>query len=486
MADFGFCGPAYVAPSIYQNAQECINWRLEKDLTKADGERGQWSLYPTPGKVTMVTPAAAEVRALRSCMGGTILLAVVGNTVYSINQAWTATSVGTLSTSTGQCRIADNGSGAGGAIITDGVSRYGYKFSGTWQGALTDGGFTNTGIGCDCVDNFIVYFQTASQNWGCTNANDTASIALSVAKKTGSPDNIVGIIVHQHEVFLLGEFTTEAWVDEGAYPFPFGLVPIPGTSSQHGCVAPGSVAQLGDSFAWVGRDRKGQGIIFQMQQYEPVQISTHAVTATLQNVDGTPATLSDAVGFTYFLEGHECYVVTFPTLDITWVYDLATEQWHKWLSWDGTSWHRNRANCGAQFNGLSLVGDQSNGKISALTNYTFTEDGNTIRRLRRAPHNVADFKQVGHQKLQLQFQPGVGLSTGQGSDPQAMLRWSHDGGSTWSNEHWRSIGKTGKYRNRAIWRKLGIARDNVYEVSMTDPVKAVIVSADLVALAGDT
>ena len=87
--------------------------------------------------------------------------------------------------------------------------------------------------------------------------------------------------------------------------------------------------------------------------------------------------------------------------------------------------------------------------------------------------------------MQIQFQPGVGLSTGQGKNPQAMLRWSNDGGSTWSNEHWVSIGKIGKYQNRAIWRRLGWSRDRIFEVSVSDPIKAVIVSANLKATEGE-
>ena len=87
--------------------------------------------------------------------------------------------------------------------------------------------------------------------------------------------------------------------------------------------------------------------------------------------------------------------------------------------------------------------------------------------------------------MQIQFQPGVGLQTGQGDDPQAMLRWSSDGGSTWSNEHWVTIGKVGKYNNRAIWRRLGWARDRIYEVVVSDPIKAVIVSANLKAEGGE-
>ena len=69
--------------------------------------------------------------------------------------------------------------------------------------------------------------------------------------------------------------------------------------------------------------------------------------------------------------------------------------------------------------------------------------------------------------------------------PQAMLRWSNDGGSTWSNEHWVTIGQQGRYKNRAIWRRLGWARDRVFEVTVTDPVNAVIISANLKASAGD-
>jgi hypothetical protein len=85
---------------------------------------------------------------------------------------------------------------------------------------------------------------------------------------------------------------------------------------------------------------------------------------------------------------------------------------------------------------------------------------------------------------------GYSLSTNQvvetaGYTPQAMLRWSNDGGSTWSNEHWTSIGRIGAYQNRAIWRRLGWSRDRIFEVAISDPIKAVVVSANLKASAAD-
>jgi hypothetical protein len=67
-------------------------------------------------------------------------------------------------------------------------------------------------------------------------------------------------------------------------------------------------------------------------------------------------------------------------------------------------------------------------------------------------------------------------------EPQFMLRWSDDGGHTWSSEHWKEMGAIGQYGYRTIWRRLGMTvkiRDRVYEVSGTDPVKIAIMGAEL-------
>jgi hypothetical protein len=287
------------------------------------------------------------------------------------------------------------------------------------------------------------------------------------------------MMVVSREVFLLGEKTSEVWTDTGAFPFPF--VRIAGTNTQHGCGAAFSPARLGESFAMLSQDERGQGIIVHAEGYAFKRSSTNAVENDLLG-----HYIKDAFAFSYQMEGHEFYVITFPTADKTWVYDLATDKWHKWLSVDSLNkYHRHRANCHAVFQGLNCIGDFENGAIYALSNTVYTDNGATIRRVRRCPHIVADFNRLTFPSLQIQFQPGVGLETGQGSDPQVMLKWSNDGGSTWSNDHWRAIGKQGKYLNRVIWRRLGQARDRIYEVSVSDPVKAVIVSANLVAESGD-
>jgi hypothetical protein len=421
---------------------------------------------------------------------------------------------------------------------------------GLWQGA------TST----DTVDSYIIYNEPGTQNWAATNLGLAVSTTGNYGSKDGAPDNLVALIVDHRQVYLLGEVTTEVWVDvgnviSGLTTFPFQR--IQGTSSQSGIAARFSLARFGNSFVCVARDTVGNGTIEMMEGYTWMRISTHAVEQSLIN-----QYIGDAIAYTYQIEGHEMYVVTFPTVNLTWVYDLSTKSWHKWLAFSNGVYSRHRSNCGAFFNNMYIVGDYENGKLYSIENAVYTEDGATIRRLRRAPHLVADFQRQYFDELQIQFQPGVGLGvtpeqtadgiitelanvppagpsyqliaefnweylateSGEeiitesslglpgenlvtfaysgpdtagaeivteqypatpGYDPQAMLRWSSDGGSTWSSEHWTSIGKMGQYSNRAIWRRLGFGRDRVFEVSISAPVKAVIISANLKASAGD-
>ncbi len=63
------------------------------------------------------------------------------------------------------------------------------------------------------------------------------------------------------------------------------------------------------------------------------------------------------------------------------------------------------------------------------------------------------------------------------TDPQAILEWSDDGGYTWSNAHSRPIGKRGQYRSRAIWRRLGRARDRVFRLTINARCPVFIIDA---------
>lgn len=517
MPDFGFVGPSYEAPSIYQDAQECINFYPEVDPTKPPGTRGIVALYPTPGYTLAAQLEVGPVRGMRALSGGQYLVVVSGGSAYALNTSMVATLIGSIP-GAGQVSISDNVTTTSGltAYIVNGTDRY------TWVASTgvftqlppTDGPWQGANV-CEVVDNYNIYNQPGTQNWAATDLGSSLSTNAYYGAKDGAPDTLVSLIVDHRQVYLLGEFTTEVWTDVGnqiptIISFPFARVP--GTMVQHGIAARFSVARFAEAFMFVSQDQRGQSIIGMIAGYQFQRVSTHAVEQSL--VDKT---ISDAIAWTYQIEGHEFYVVTFPSADLTWVYDLASQAWHKWLSFADGEFHRHRSNCGTNFAGSIFIGDYQNGMLYKLSNTVYTDADATIRRLRRAPHLTTDLQRQYFDEFQIQFQPGVGLvgndpsdplealltesgdelltesgddllvsvATVQGVDPQAMLRWSNDGGSTWSNEHWTSIGRIGHYQNRAIWRRLGMARDRIFEVSLTDPVKAVIVSANLKASVGD-
>jgi hypothetical protein len=104
-------------------------------------------------------------------------------------------------------------------------------------------------------------------------------------------------------------------------------------------------------------------------------------------------------------------------------------------------------------------------------------DARYIRRLRRAPHLAQENVRLFYRRFELDLERGVGLATGQGADPLVMLRLSRDGGHTWGEPLTMSAGALGAYSTRVIARRLGQARDTVFEVTVSDPVAWSLVNA---------
>jgi hypothetical protein len=164
---------------------------------------------------------------------------------------------------------------------------------------------------------------------------------------------------------------------------------------------------------------------------------------------------------------------------------VSTQAWHERAGFSNGAFTRHRSNCQCNFNYNTVIGDYQNGNIYTFDLNVYADNSGVqkwLRSWRALPTGQNNLKRTAHHSLQLDAETGMGLNDGQGSDPQVMLRWSDDGGHTWSNEHWNSMGKIGTYGTRTIWRRLGMTekiRDRVYEVSGTDPIKIAIVGAEL-------
>lgn len=301
------------------------------------------------------------------------------------------------------------------------------------------------------------------------------------ALKDSSTDNLVTLQENNRELWLVGERTSEVWYNSGLTNFSFSR--IPGVGPQIGCAANYSISRLGPSLVWLAKNEQGENFVVATDQYGWDRISNHAVDHAIASYPVT----SDAIGYSYEEDGHLFYVLIFPTADVTWCYDatvsnqLRKPTWHKRLSWNPSTgaYHRHLSNCYMDFADMRVVGDYQNGNLYQMSRAYYSDAGNPLRALRRSKHVWQKYnrQRLFFAQLQVEFTPGVGLQSGQGSNPQCMLRWSDDGGFTWSTEQWVTIGPAGETRNRAIWYLLGESRDRVWEISITDPVQRDIIGS---------
>lgn len=467
-------GQSYVARSVNASDNRMVN--LFPEATIQTGKTLGF-LNRAPGLRNLATIGSGPIRGLWAPEpNGAFAYVVSGNGFYQIDQNYTAILRGTVS-GTGPVSISDNGVQI---FIAANPAGYIYNIKTHAYGAITDPDFPGA-VTVGYLDGYFVFNEPNSQKVWVTQLLDGTSInPLSFASAEGSPDGLVSLIVDHREAWLFGSNSVEVWYDAGVSGFP--LQRIQGAYNEIGCVAPYSVAKLDNGVFWLGADARGQGIVYRTNGYTGVRISTHAIEWQIQQYGN----ITDAIGYTYQQDGHSFYVLIFPGANTTWVYDVATDNWHERASWKNSVYIRHRSNCQMNFNNEIIVGDYEDKRIYAFDLTTYADDDQPqkwLRSWRALPPNQNNLTRTAQHTLQLDCETGTGLNTGQGSNPEVMLRWSDDGGHTWSNEHWTSMGRIGTYGTRAFWRRLGMTlklRDRVYEVSGTDPIKISIVGADLI------
>jgi len=522
-------GQAYVARSINAADNRMIN--LFPEATPP-GSKDTGFLNRAPGLKKLFSIGTGPIRAeWASQSSNTEAFIVSGDQFYKIDTNYNVKLLGNV-TGTGPVSIADNGTQLMLACDPDGFIYN--KATGVFQ-QITDPDFAGA-VTVGYIDGYFVFNQPDSQIiWVCDLLDGLSISPLNFASAEAAPDTLAALAVNNREIWLFGTNSTEVWYDAATAGFP--LAPIQGTFNEVGCLAKYSVAKLDNSLFWLGADSRGFGMVYRNQGYTAIRISTHAIEYAIQNY----SVLTDAIAYTYQQEGHSFYVLTFPTAGKTWVYDVATQMWHERAGFYNGEFTRHRSNCQMNFNHEIIVGDYENNNIYALDLDVYDDSVGVqkwLRSWRALPTDANNLNRTAQHTLQLDAETGVGLNlypenltrenittqaglrlatspTGflltesgdilvtesddtigldynllvtslhpasAGYIPQVMLRWSDDGGHTWSSEHWTSMGKLGEYATRTFWRRLGMTvklRDRVYEISGTDPVKIAIMAAEL-------
>lgn len=491
---FGFCGPAYKSQSALADAEALVNFYVEQ--IESPNARTQYALYPTPGLSLFATlPGAPSVRGAAMASGRRFF--VGGTHLFEVSPNGNVTDYGGAGAANNH--ILDDGLPA--VMVAGGTSGNAYP----GQLLIASGGsltvfdlvqnkyvaITGTPVNVlmvDFIDGFFVALS-AGNTWQVSNPEDaTTWTGLAIAQVSVFSDQLLALIASNRLLWVFGARRAVVYYNSGAALFPFDVVS--GGFLEVGILAQFSVARValkaGTTIMWLGGDERGGAMVFAANGFTPQRVSDHALEYWLsQQVE-----ISDAVGFAMQDQGHNFYVLWFPSANTTWVLDADLGFWHQRSSLIGVAQGAHRARCHL-FDGVQhLVGDRTSGNIYILSVNLFDENmgpggRSPITRVRVGP-SVAEessWLPIAINEFQVDLETGLGpippLVDGAGNprDPFATFAYSEDFGKTWSADRIIPCGQGGNFLTAAIDRRLGMWRSFTPRVTLSDAIPWRIVDA---------
>lgn len=473
----GFVGPSYTSESRIAAYDRTVNLIPEK-IESGTGQ-AEYVLYLPPGYSTFCTLPDTPVRGLYTLNGTT--WAVGGESLYQLplvaGDAPTLLTTGVSNPDDGWVTIAGNGDAGHQLLLASGSYKFCFDIPSNTLTAQTglaqQVGFLNGyGIALDTARSEVSV--SALEDFSSWDAGD-------VAQRNDAADKWVAMLVHQsgRELYLFGNQTTVPYyLDPNATANAFPFVPNPSVFITQGTSSPNSPAVLKGSPIWLGQGIGGGNVVYWLNGYTPTRVSTHPVEDAFAVY--SQAQVQAARGVVYEENGHAFYVLTFPPINTygepvlagaTWVFDATTGFWHERGEWNGWDYDALPIIGHVYANGMHLVGSPDSGVIYQQSKTLLTStSGDGIRWLRRAPHIASLHQRMIVDRFELLMEVGLGLPSGQGSDPQVTLQWSNNGGETWNPEQSVSAGAVGAFSTRAVWRQLGLSRDRVFQLTGSDPI----------------
>jgi hypothetical protein len=491
------------------NSENLINLFLIGD---PQGKK-KFGFLGTPGlkQALVVKTGDSPSRALYTYEGS--MYGVFGSDVYRFTPPLVKSKIGTIGTTQGFVSITANN--AGQVIFTDAQRGYIYNtttnvFSLIDTSSPASSGFPADPTNVVVLDSYFVVPDAASRTYQISAINDgTKWDPLDEAQIQAYPGENVGVGVVNRRLYFFKTDSTEVWYNAGGADFPFRR--DNNLLFNFGCLAAASIVSDFGYLFWLAKDRNGVGSIMMTTGQQPERISDESIDNLLASFEA-PA---DVIAYIYKDLGHIFLVMTWNTDDTTLVYDVTMKNWHQMQmhktlfsdSVPNSGKVRHLSNCHAYFNETHYIGSYKDSILYDFSRKYSTNAGEEIRRVRVCPHFFDEnYRMIQIRWLQIDMQMGIGLSgqsqgtedwitnagefvvtqdsdnivwgnatQGVGQDPMVYLRISRDGGNTYGNYHGVSVGKIGNRRARAIFRRLGLCRDFVAEISFYDPVLPVAI-----------
>lgn len=507
-------GPAYSYPSRPVDCQECINFECLNVGSSASPYRHM--LVSTAGtrrirfrvegtsqvldELPTVTASVSRIRGIHRCSvpfkGETFEgVVIVGSDavwklgVPNADMVCPIRRLGVISEGFSPVSIVDAGGESGSrvpqkVVIADGTTMYMLNMDdSTFQSFASLGNTVPQRPSKLAYLDARVYMCGTTQNdglpsqrvyWSAINRPDVWE-ELDFVSAAMKSDPVKAVAVAGSYLWMIGTETFELWQTTSSTGTLYSPIrKVNGVASGVGTCSGDSVASIASSVFFVGGGETGRLHVYEGSSNGSVSvISTDAMSMEFAKYK----TLDDAIGMCWSDDGQVYYSVTFPTQDVTWVYNAGQKYWHKRSSRKNTVDHRWNITCIASAYSMVLGANGLTGELYHVSTHYNDDDGEPIVRRRVAPHLKASGRLLMHKSVEVELECGNALPYGQGSDPQVMLCALDGAGRIRREPRWKSSGTQGMYRRRVKWYRLGTAVDRCYEICVSDPVRWVIYGA---------
>lgn len=447
------------APQL--NNEHLLNWMTER---QPSGAKGQAPLFGCPGIIFFTQTNNQPSRGAVSFQGRALF--VQGDALFEVKANGNAALLGVGIGGTSPVGMASNGVQA---MIVNGVNGWTFDFTNGLQ-QVTSPAFSAART-VTFLDDYFLFDHRGTKQWFISSLLDGRTYSgLDFASAEGGQGNVVAIQQNLQLVFIFCEDHIELWYDAGAPDFPFQR--YTGGIINYGCISPYTVCKTDGALFFLGADH----IFYRLQANVAIRISTHPIERFI----AAEPDIQRAECITFTVEGHKLIFLTLPHQAVTLCYDISTGKWHERDSVDAffISLGRYRARTVLEAFDTVLVGDAFDGRIGQVDWDFFKEYDLPMRGVIDSITQHNDRKRLFCSEFELDMEVGVGLTTGQGSDPQIMLQRSVNGGKTYGNtQPWRSLGKQGEFGQRLRWTRQGMGRQMGWRLTITDPVRRTIIAA---------
>jgi len=371
-------------------------------------------------------------------------------------------------------QTADNGTSL--VIVVPGGNAYVFDNTSSTLTQIVDPDF-QTSDSVKFYRGVFVFTTTDGKQLFVSNLNQPLVFdALDFGSAEGDPDRIVTQVVDHDELSIIGEETTEVFRFVGGADFPLQI--ISGAFTQKGAHSKYGVVTFDNTYLFIGGGENELTAIWrQSSSSSAVKVSDDATDFAIQQFNEEE--VAQAFAMTFSEKGQFFAIFTFNSTRIpsrTFIYNgtasalSGTSVWFEaQTGLTDNSW---RVNAIAKANGKLYVGDAVDGRIGLLDDSVLTEYGDTIMRQAAFKPFSQDGTTIFAGELEATFQAGVGLTTGQGSDPVVTYDFT-DNNRIWSNEFKRNIGKIGEYGLETVWRRQGrFPNFRTIRFTVTEPIIA--------------